>query len=67
MIQGQLIATVSAVLTGVSISVEDIAASQGNFFIGNLNVMAQPNYRRQGKPSVDILAIVFYLFCFVFN
>ena len=67
MVQRQIIPSITAVFTGVTIAVENIAARQGNFLIRNPNIMTQPNHSWQGKPRVNIFTVVFNLLCFAFD
>ncbi len=47
-VESQLVAGITAILTRVSVPVQDISAGEGNFFVRNPDVMPQPNHRWQG-------------------
>jgi hypothetical protein len=66
-IQGEFVAREAAVLAGVTVAVENIAAGEGNFFVGDSDVVAQPDHRGERQLSVEHLAVVLDLFRFSFN
>ena len=48
----------------MSVAVQDVFPSQWNLFVGNADVVAQPNHRRQGKIWVNLPVYVLNLLCF---
>ena len=67
MIQREVVAGIAAILAGVTVAAEDIAAGEGDFFVGDADVVAQANHSGEGKPCVDVFAVVLDLLCFAFN
>jgi hypothetical protein len=66
-VEGQIVAAVAAVLTGMAVAVQNIAAGQGNFAVGDIDVVAQANHRRLGQPRSQDTALIFNMFCFLFE
>ena len=58
MVKGQAITAVVAVLAGVVVALEQIAPGERNIFVGHTHVVAQADYRRQGKVGIDKLAVM---------
>lgn len=67
MVEGQTLSRMAAILTGVIIPVKDIATGQGNFLIGNLNVIAQANHGWQRKAKAQHGVAIFNLIRLLFN
>ena len=62
MVNRQIVTTVAAVLAGVIVTMQKIAARKTDFFVGNFDVGAQANHRWQRKVCIDQFAIVLDLF-----
>jgi hypothetical protein len=54
----------AAVLAGVIIAVQDIAPGQADLFVRNLHVMAQPDYGRCRRVSVNQMTVMLDLLGF---
>jgi hypothetical protein len=54
-------------LTGVTVSVEDVAASKWNFLVRNTNVVTQPDNTGKRELRVNIFTVVFDSFRFAFD
>ena len=67
MIEGKSIALMTTVLTGMIITIENIAAGEGNFSIWYGDVMPQPNYCGEGKVAAEIFTVMFDRFSFSFD
>ncbi len=67
MIQSEFVTCITTVLTRMIITVQDIAASQRNFFIGGDHVVPQANDCGQWKIVIDQLPVVLNLLCFALN
>lgn len=67
MVKGEIVSGVTAVLTGVTITVEDISAGERNFFVRNPDIVAQSDHGWEWKSQIHKFAVVFNLLCFSFD
>ena len=68
MVQGHEFAGVAAVLTGATVAVEKISAGEGNFVVGDADVLVQADDGGHGQVGIeDAIAHTFKLFRFSFD
>ena len=67
MIERQTITLMTAVLTGVIVAIENVAAGKGDFSIWYGDVVPQPNHCGKGKVPAEKFTVVFDRFCFSFE
>ena len=64
-VDGELIRAATAVLTGVMVSLKQVAAREWKLAVRDLDVLAKANHRRGVGPTPDFsVRIVFQAFCF---
>lgn len=66
-VEGKLFAAIVAVLAGVSVPFQDVAAGEWNFFVRNPDIMPQADDSREGKVPIEIVTVVFQLLSFSFE
>lgn len=68
MIQGHQFTGVPTILTGATVTVEKISAGEGDFVVGNADVLAQADDGGHGQIGIeDAIAHPFKLFSFSFD
>lgn len=67
MIEGEIVSGVTAVLTGVTITVEDVSAGEWNFLIRNPDIVAQSDNGWEWESQINKFAVVLNLLCFSFD
>jgi hypothetical protein len=66
-VDSKVVPALAAVLARVIVPVQDIAAGQAYLFIGDLDVIAEPNNSGEAKCVGKHLAVVFDAFCLAFK
>ncbi len=68
MVQGHQFARIATVLTGATVAVEKVSAGEGDFVVGNADVLAQADDGGHGQVGIeDAIAHPFKLFSFSFD